>query len=114
LRAGLLAYLDYVEQHAEAYAAVLRSGAGIDPQIGQILDQGRDEFVDEVLQALGQATTPPVQRLLLRGWIGFVEAASLMWLEDRVVERGALVDLLTAQLLTALGPLGLGGALPGA
>ena len=35
----------------------------------------------------------------LRGWLGFVEAASLEWLQRPVVKRAALRDMLATMLV---------------
>jgi AcrR family transcriptional regulator len=86
LEAGLDAYLTYVKAHAKAYATLMRSGVGVDPEIARIVDETRATFVDRLIA--GFAGTPtsgfldaPVVRLALRGWVGFAEAASLGWVE---------------------------------
>ncbi len=44
----------------------------------------------------------PTLRVTLRGWIGFVEAASLDWVERRELGREALRELCTAVLMQAI------------
>lgn len=86
LDAGLDAYLTYVKAHAKAYATLMRSGVGVDPEIARIVDETRALFVDRLIagfagsQVSGFLDTPIV-RLALRGWVGFAEAASLGWVE---------------------------------
>jgi AcrR family transcriptional regulator len=86
LEAGLDAYLTYVKAHAKAYATLMRSGVGVDPEIARIVDETRATFVDRLIagftgnEASGFLDAPLV-RLALRGWVGFVEAASLGWVE---------------------------------
>jgi hypothetical protein len=41
-------------------------------------------------------------RVAVRGWVGFVEAASLDWLEHRGLTRAELRDMLVAALDGAL------------
>ena len=86
LHAGLDAYLAYVKAHARAYATLMRSGVGVDPEIARIVDETRAKFVDRLTSgfAVSEATgflDAPLVRLTLRGWVGFAEAASLGWVE---------------------------------
>lgn len=86
LHAGLDAYLAYVKAHAKAYATLMRSGVGVDPEIARIVDETRATFVDRLTSGFaGSEATglldAPLVRLALRGWVGFAEAASLGWVE---------------------------------
>jgi len=95
LYAGLDAYLGYVKVHAKAYATLMRSGVGVDPEIARIVDETRALFVERLTSGFvegpvagadraGYATGilgSPIVRLALRGWVGFAEAASLGWTE---------------------------------
>ncbi|MDQ3974690.1 MAG: TetR/AcrR family transcriptional regulator, partial [Actinomycetota bacterium] len=45
LRSSIDAYLDYVEQHAEAYVALMRGGIGADNQVRDIVDETRTVVV---------------------------------------------------------------------
>jgi AcrR family transcriptional regulator len=95
LHAGLDAYLGYVKMHAKAYATLMRSGVGVDPEIARIVDETRALFVERLTSGFverpmagvdraGYASGvlgAPIVRLALRGWVGFAEAASLGWTE---------------------------------
>ena len=99
LRIGLDAYLDYVEKNARAYAWLLRTGVGVDPEVREVIEETRQAVVDRIVQGVGVTTPPPQFRIALRGWIGLVEAASLDWIEhDRDLGRDALRDLLIVPL----------------
>ena len=94
LHAGIDAYLGYVQQHAKAYATLMRSGV-VDPEIAGIVDQTRATFIDRLTSGFAQGEVLgadragyasgllelPLIRLTLRGWVGFAEAASLGWTE---------------------------------
>ncbi len=104
LRASLDAYLAYVQQHAEAYVALMRGGIGSDDEIRKIVDETRDVVVGRVFSRLGLNGEPsPILRLTVRGWIGYVEAASLDWLERRDTSREELRDLLVTSLVVLMG-----------
>lgn len=90
LHDGLDAYLSYVRAHAKAYATLMRSGVGVDPEIARIVDETRARFIDRLTEGFADAAPlsaraspldTPLVRLALRGWVGFAEAASLGWTE---------------------------------
>ena len=96
LHAALSGYLSYVREHAKAYATLLRSGVGVDPEIAHIVDATRTTFLDRLTSgiapdALGAngSLDSPTARLALRGWVGFAEAVSLGWSEALVTSSPA-------------------------
>jgi AcrR family transcriptional regulator len=102
LAAALERYLEYVETHARGYATVLRAGIGSDPAVAEIVEEVRVAMVERLLDDL--PVTPPGEeppvalRVAVRGWVGFVEAASLDWLEHRGLGRPDLREMLIAAL----------------
>lgn len=96
LRAGLAAYLGYVGEHARAYVALLRGGVGYDPEVAAIVEQTRRYFLDRLLRDFEGAPEPARLRNAFRGFIGFVEAASLDWAEQRDVSQNQLLELVLA------------------
>lgn len=103
LRTGLRAYLTYVEQHARAYSTLIRGGVGIDTKVAALVDEVRQKYAQRVLQGLlGDETPTPLMRVAVSGWVGFVEALSVAWLEQRELEKEALCELAVTMLLTTL------------
>jgi AcrR family transcriptional regulator len=103
LRGGLAAYLGYVEEHARAYRAILRGDLGGDPEVIAIVDGVRQAILERVLRVLDiPEPLPPLVRLAVLGWIGFVEAVSLEWAERRHVPRSTLTEALAGTLAQAL------------
>ncbi|HSQ66362.1 MAG TPA: TetR/AcrR family transcriptional regulator [Polyangiaceae bacterium] len=86
LQKGLFAYLTFVERHARAYTALMRGGVGSDKQVAAVIEQTRGAFVERLLAApeVGAAASPRL-RLAARGWIGFVEATALEWIEQHEI-----------------------------
>lgn len=115
IRAGLDAYLDFVIAHARPFSALLRGGIGSDPEVVGVIESTRTAYVERLLTdtestplAVAAASEVPLVRIGVRGWLGFVEAASLEWLQlgrpDRRALRDLLIDTLLATLRTVLGP----------
>jgi AcrR family transcriptional regulator len=116
MRAGLDAYLDHVSRHARPFVALMRGGIGSDPEVVGVIEGVRATYVERFLEKA--EGTPlaglllanrPLVRLAVRGWIGFVEAASLEWLQRKDVEREVLRNMLVDALLASLR---IGGAGP--
>jgi AcrR family transcriptional regulator len=112
VRAGIDAYLDHVSIKARAYIALMRGGIGSDPEVVAVLDETRGRLIQQLLH--GAEDTPlaallphPLFKIAVRGWIGFVEAASLDWLARPQGDRTALRDLLVDVLLATLRAVGM-------
>ncbi|MFK7985554.1 MAG: TetR/AcrR family transcriptional regulator [Sandaracinaceae bacterium] len=101
-RAGLEAYLDFVQARAAPYIALARGGIGNDPEVSATLEAARSEIVRRLVEGLGLEEPRPMFRLAARSWIGQVEASCLDWLEHDDVPRESLVRLLLSGLYVAL------------
>ena len=83
LTRGLDAYLDFVREHAAAYATLMKSGVGMDVEIAALVDETRSKFIDRLTEGvllLSIARTPLLE-IALRGWIGLCEQVCLAWTE---------------------------------
>jgi AcrR family transcriptional regulator len=101
LRRGMGTYLAYVEERAESYKFLLRGGMGGDTEVRAILEEARTRFAERIERGLGAPIHPRV-RIAIRGWVGFVEAASLEWIEHKDMERNALAAFLVETFLAVL------------
>jgi AcrR family transcriptional regulator len=109
LSASLDRFLDFVEEHEAAYAAIFRSRGGGDQAIQAALETGRRRRMDAVIESLGDwGATPagldrtPAMETAVQGWFFFIEGAVLRWLEHRDLDRTALRDLLAQSLIGSL------------
>jgi len=91
---GVHGYLDFVEENATQYRALVTGGVSTDPELNTILENARMAFVGRIMLDIGLTEPRPVFRVALRGWISGVEAASLQWLNERDLPRETLVALL--------------------
>jgi len=109
LAASLDRFLDFVEEHEAAYAAIFRSRGGGDLEIQAALEAGRRQRMDAVIESLAtwEAAPASVERTpsletAVQGWFFFIEGAVLRWLERRDLERDELRELLALSLIGSL------------
>ena len=103
LTARIDAYLGYVENHARGFVSLMRGGIGSDAEVRAIVDGVRETLTVGVLEGLREAgVSGPMLRLAVRGWIGFVEAVSLEWIERREPSRAQVAELARSQLTAAI------------
>ena len=100
VRAGLDAWLDYIEEHERGYIMLMQGGIGSDPEVRAIVDETRERFIHRIIGA--DETASPTLRLAVRGWIGFVEGATLEWARNRSLRRERLHTLLLGSFRAAL------------
>lgn len=98
VRKSVDAYLEYITRHARAFVSLMRGGIGSDPQVATVIEGVRQRLFEHFLA--GSPFAPMLvndQRFLtaVRGWIGFVEHASLDWAAKPKLSRDALRELLT-------------------
>jgi AcrR family transcriptional regulator len=101
VRAGVDAYLEHIHRHSRAFVALMRGGIGSDPEVAAVIDSVRGRLFDRFLVG------SPFAALLagdarfetaVRGWIGFVEAASIDWCANPRLSRVELRELMAAVL----------------
>jgi AcrR family transcriptional regulator len=102
IQAGLDAYLSYVARHGPAYAALLRGGIGSDPEVSRIVEDTRASMLERMMKDLPVEKRSAFARAMLRGWVGFVEAAALDWIDHKDVGAEPLRDGMVDVLLVAL------------
>jgi len=99
---GLDAFLLYVEEHGPAYSALLRGGVSVDREVFKILEATRARFQARLLEGLPSELLGARLRLLSRGFVALVEAATLEWVERKELKRHELRTLLQETLLAIL------------
>ncbi|WP_433200042.1 TetR/AcrR family transcriptional regulator [Nocardia sp. CA-107356] len=118
LRDSIERYIEYVSENRNSYVSLLRGPASVTPELVPLVDQTRDAIIGIILTEVPvpiDAAERPRLTLAMRGWIAFVEEATLTWLRNETITRDQLVDLLVESLLAlalSLNPA-LGAALRG-
>lgn len=102
LRRTTLLYLDFVERHAERWAA--RASSDEPAEAAALRDQARAAYVDALAGLLRPSRTPR-HALSLWGFMGFIDAACDAWVArgTRADEKEPLVDACIGALEGALG-----------
>jgi AcrR family transcriptional regulator len=96
LDASLDAYLDFVEEHSAAFAAIFRA-SGADREVDAAIEEGRNAYLELLITSIvdwPDAPFPTERTALLegavQGWLHFCEGAALRWLEHGEMDRHAL------------------------
>ena len=110
VRAGLDAYLDHINQHSRAFVSLMRGGIGSDPEVSQVVEDVRkrlaDNFLEQTPFALMLSKDVRFQTAV-KGWIGFVEGATIDWCANPRLSQTELRELLATILfaiITAVAP----------
>lgn len=101
VRRGLDAYLSHISEHSRAFVSLMRGGIGSDPEVALVVEGVRTRLFQRFLSGAplsGMAAGDVKLELAIRGWIGFVEAASIDWCATPRLTREELRELL-AQIL---------------
>ena len=105
VRTGLDAYLDHISQHARSFVSLMRGGIGSDPEVAQVVEGVRKRLADNFLEQTPFAAMLGKDvrfQTAVRGWIGFVEGASIDWCANPRLSQTELRELLTSILFAII------------
>jgi AcrR family transcriptional regulator len=97
MRTSLHAYLEHIARQGRAFVSLMRGGIGSDPEVAAVIEGVRSRFFDQFMtdSPFGEYLRNDVRfATIVRGWIGFVEAASIDWCANPRLTRTQLVELL--------------------
>lgn len=115
LRDVMAAYVDYVSENRDTYVSLLRGTASGDPAMREVFESTRAEMARRVIEQLPHLGIEPDARIALsvRGWIAFVEEATITWLRAPEIPRDELIELLVTALPAVALSSGMAAALLG-
>ncbi|QKV96628.1 TetR/AcrR family transcriptional regulator [Streptomyces sp. NA02950] len=109
--AGLDTFLAHVEQHASGFRAFHRAEAAGDPTVRAVHREYLAGVEEQILQALAadpSVADPPrdpgALRLAVRGWLAFMVAVCMEWLDEPGPSREQVRELCARALMGALAP----------
>jgi AcrR family transcriptional regulator len=97
VRQSLDAYLEHITRHGRAFVSLMRGGIGSDPEVATVIEDVRTRLFVEFLSDSPFASLFKGNarfETAVRGWIGFVEAASIEWVANPRLTREELRELL--------------------
>jgi AcrR family transcriptional regulator len=103
------AFLAWVEERPRAYAKLLESAGA--REVREVMAQVRAETADRILAGLGADGRLPATRAAVFGWLAFLDAAILDWIEHGDMTREQLHGMLLGAFAGALVAAGARGAL---
>jgi AcrR family transcriptional regulator len=109
LARALDAFLAWVEERPGAYAKLLESAGA--REVREMMTQVRAETAERILAGLGADGRRPATRAAVFGWLAFLDAAIVDWIEHRDLTREELHGMLLGTFAGALLASGAGGAL---
>jgi AcrR family transcriptional regulator len=107
--ATLDAFLAWVQERPQAYAKMLESAGA--REVRETMGQVRIETAQRILGALGPDGERPATRAAVLGWLAFLDAAVLDWIEHDDMTRQELHGMLLGAFAGALMASGASGAL---
>jgi AcrR family transcriptional regulator len=102
LARSLDAYLAWIQANARTWSKLMQSAATL-PEARAIVEGFRAATLQRMLtQLTGKRTPPPALRIALTGWLGYIDAAILNWVDQQDLPAQQLRDLLIAIFASAL------------
>jgi AcrR family transcriptional regulator len=95
-------YLAWIEAHARTWSKLMQSAATL-PEARELIEGFRQRTMDMVLAQLAGPRKPrPLLRAAVTGWLGYMDAVILDWVETNDIPRDKLRDLLVAAFAATL------------
>ena len=95
-------HLNYFERHPHILLGPVRSSLGVDPGIRAVFDDARWDGAVYLLELFGIREPGPVTRLLINGWLSYLDEILARWLTDQIMDRDEMIEALVAALHTTL------------
>jgi AcrR family transcriptional regulator len=102
LSRSLDAYLAWIQANARTWSKLMQSASTL-PEARGIVEDFRARTLQQILRRVTTNRTPrPALRTALKGWLGYIDAAILDWIDARDLRREQIRDLLIASFGAAL------------
>jgi AcrR family transcriptional regulator len=100
---SLDAYLEWIGNHSRAWRKLMQSAATL-PEAAEIVESFRTSTLEQVVARLTGRSEPPspALRAALRGWLGYVDAVLLDWVDRQDLAADQVRDLIVAAFGAAL------------
>jgi len=96
LARNLEAYLAWIQANARTWSKLMQSAATL-PEARTIVEGFRERTLQQILTGLTSGGEPrPALRIALKGWLGYIDAAILDWIDNDCLDRMQLREMLVA------------------
>jgi AcrR family transcriptional regulator len=96
LNRSLDAYLGWIEANSQAWVKLMRSAATL-PEAQELIESFRTRTLEKMVHRLtGRRKPRPALRNALNGWLGYIDAAILDWVQHGDLRREQLRDSIVA------------------
>jgi AcrR family transcriptional regulator len=102
LTSTLDAYLEWIDDNARTWSKLMQSATTL-PEARTLIDSFRDRTLQQITAGLtASSPPPPALRTALRGWLAYVDAAILDWIDHRDLTRTQLREMLITAFAASL------------
>lgn len=102
LTGTLNAYIEWIDDNARTWSKLMQSATAL-PEAQAVVDAFRDRTLHQIISGLAPTAPPsPALRTALKGWLGYVDAAILDWIEHRGLSQTQLRDMLITTFAASL------------
>jgi hypothetical protein len=103
VRSAVDAYLRFAEANADAYRAVYKSELSGEPELRALVEATLDQSAERIFAILAaDVRARQLVRVAVHGWFRFLIDVCLRWLDERAVEREAVLELSLDTLFSAV------------
>ena len=101
LSASVAEFLGWIEENPVAYEKLMQSSTGV-PEVRDLVAEIRQATAAQILEGLAGGEPAPKVRAAVSGWLWFMDAAIIDWLDHGDIERLELRDFLLGSLMGSL------------
>jgi AcrR family transcriptional regulator len=102
LKEILDSYLAWIEANAQTWTKLMQSAASL-PEARELIESFRQHTMETALKRLTRGRPPqPALRASIKGWLGYMDAAILDWVQARDLTAEQLRDLLLSAFVASL------------
>jgi AcrR family transcriptional regulator len=105
LRSGLRAYVDWVAEHPAGFRSLMTQGTGFREVRDRMERQRWEGIGGRLSRGAGVDPNRPSVRVGLRAWQGYVESATLAWLDNQELSRDKLVEMMVSAFVGIVGAI---------
>jgi AcrR family transcriptional regulator len=101
LRETLRAYADFVSEHPTGYRSMMTRASRF-PEVREMIEEAHWVGVGRIARQIGLDPEKPEVRVGLRSWMGYLDTAMLVWIDNDELDREDLVQMIALAMRSTL------------